>query len=70
MNCIAGGTLADGLLVPRVGTNAFELCHQYVDKVRLHMTRMVLFGAPFPSTLYFRYLRPVRGLGKTIGPRL
>jgi threonine dehydratase len=28
-----GPTLADGLLVPRVGTNAFALCQQHVDKV-------------------------------------
>lgn len=27
-----GPTLADGLLVPRVGTNAFALCQKYVDK--------------------------------------
>ncbi|RYY31738.1 pyridoxal-phosphate dependent enzyme, partial [archaeon] len=30
-----GPTLADGLLVPRVGTNAFALCQQHVDKVVL-----------------------------------
>jgi threonine dehydratase len=30
-----GPTLADGLLVPRVGTNAFALCQKYVDKVVL-----------------------------------
>ena len=30
----AGHTLADGLLVPRVGTNAFALARQHVDKVR------------------------------------
>jgi threonine dehydratase len=29
----AGGTIADGLLVPKVGTNAFALCSKYVDKV-------------------------------------
>lgn len=29
----AGPTLADGLLVPRVGTNAFALCQRHVDKV-------------------------------------
>jgi len=28
-----GPTLADGLLVPRVGTNAFALCQRHVDKV-------------------------------------
>jgi hypothetical protein len=27
-------TLADGLMVPRVGTNAFALCQKHVDKVR------------------------------------
>jgi hypothetical protein len=30
----SGPTLADGLLVPRVGTNAFALCQRYVDKAR------------------------------------
>ncbi len=30
----AGPTLADGLLVPKVGTNAFALCRKHVDKVR------------------------------------
>jgi hypothetical protein len=30
----AGATLADGLLVPRVGTNAFALARKHVDKVR------------------------------------
>jgi threonine dehydratase len=30
-----GPTLADGLLVPRVGTNAFALCQRYVDKTVL-----------------------------------
>ena len=29
----AGATLADGLLVPRVGTNAFALCATHVDRV-------------------------------------
>ena len=33
VNVHAGGTLADGLLVPRVGTNAFALCRRYCDKV-------------------------------------
>jgi len=30
-----GPTLADGLLVPRVGTNAFALCQRHVDKTVL-----------------------------------
>ena len=30
----AGGTLADGLLVPTVGSNAFEIAQTYVDKLR------------------------------------
>lgn len=33
VNVTAGGTLADGLLVPRVGTNAFALCQAHVDRV-------------------------------------
>ena len=28
----AGGTLADGLLVPTVGSNAFQIAKRYVDK--------------------------------------
>ncbi len=28
----AGGTLADGLLVPTVGSNAFQICQKHVDK--------------------------------------
>lgn len=31
----SGPTLADGLLVPRVGTNAFALCQRYVDRTVL-----------------------------------
>jgi threonine dehydratase len=33
VNVAAGPTLADGLMVPRVGTNAFQLCQRHVDKV-------------------------------------
>lgn len=36
-----GPTLADGLLVPRVGTNAFELARQHVDKVVLVKERFI-----------------------------
>lgn len=32
VNVAAGGTLADGLLVPQVGVNAFELAAKYVDR--------------------------------------
>ena len=28
----AGATLADGLLVPQVGTNAFDITRRFVDK--------------------------------------
>lgn len=34
VDVVAGGTLADGLLVPRVGANAFALARRHVDKVR------------------------------------
>lgn len=34
VDVIPGGTLADGLLVPRVGANAFALARRHVDKVR------------------------------------
>lgn len=37
----AGPTLADGLLVPRVGTNAFALCQKHVDKVVLVKERFI-----------------------------
>jgi hypothetical protein len=42
----AGATLADGLLVPRVGTNAFALARKHVDKVRRRVLRRLPAGRP------------------------
>ena len=40
----AGGTLADGLLVPRVGLNAFTLARQHVDRVRGVVTKVAVIA--------------------------
>lgn len=61
-----GSTLADGLAVPCVGTNAFELCRQHVDKVVLVQEKSVALAVrtayptsqPHISPVPTWYIRP------------